>query len=132
MKLSKLLKSFLIAFLLTVLMAIMMFFFIGIHKPEASFEIIVYISLIYGLLNGLCVTIYKIVRLSDYFEWQYWVRILEIGVYLELILFVERLFMHFNLIKVSIFFDFPFTYIYPLIIITILVYVFRGYLKKTI
>lgn len=130
MKLYFTLKFFLKCSLMTAIFIFLLSLFLNINKTEASFEILIFISLVCGLINGTYLSILKLLGVTNFLAWPNWTKVLEIVLYYGFLSLIEGIFSRTHLAG-KVFFDYPFTYVYPIILITVLIYLFKRYLITT-
>jgi hypothetical protein len=100
-----------------------------INNKESNLETILFISFVASCFNTIFIVSFDKLRFSDFRNWSKVVMFIEIIIYFILITSIEKAVLILDFVKGNnMFFDFPFTFIYPF---TVLFFVCYAY-KKTI
>ena len=126
MKKNRLLLSYLKIFLISFVLIFIVHYGISFNSKEAYPLYLVYYAVVSSFFNTLFLIGLRVSGVSKTNEWKILVLICEVLLYFAFQLGVEEIISSFGLRIKNGFFQFPFTLIYPLIPLSILVLLLRN------
>ncbi len=114
-------------FVLSVVLIASILFLITIGNREAMMEFVFLIALVASIFNTIFIIILEKAKITNFRNRSILMSAIEISIYFLLIILIEKIIKWSDLsVRNNFLLDFPFTYIYPLIILFIIFSIYKG------